>query len=137
MQIKIQCHCETRYAFEVEPVNGRMPMRVNCPACGTDGTDAANSIIQQQLAPITPVTPVASVPAPARQPLRIAGAALAPAPAPVPAPQPPAPLGAVAEAAESSPAETASVQFCPKHGQEPATNTCYVCGKPTCPKCMQ
>ena len=131
MRVKIQCHCETRYAFEVEPVNGRMPVRVNCPACGTDGTDAANAIIQQQL------TPTASAPAPASQPLRIAGSAPAPAPAPVPAPQPSAPLGAVAETTAASPAETASVQFCPKHRQEPATNACYVCGKPICPKCMQ
>ena len=62
MRVKIQCHCETRYAFEVEPVNGRMPVRVNCPACGTDGTDAANAIIQQQL------TPTASAGWPAREP---------------------------------------------------------------------
>ena len=41
MEIKVQCGCGTRFAFDVEPVNGRMPVRVNCPGCGADGTDLA------------------------------------------------------------------------------------------------
>ena len=36
--IKIQCGCSQRYAFDIEPVNGRMPSPVACPACGADGT---------------------------------------------------------------------------------------------------
>ena len=47
MTIKIQCGCGTRYSFEVEPRDGVMPFRVNCPACNADGTEAANQIIAQ------------------------------------------------------------------------------------------
>jgi len=63
MEIKIQCPCGTHYSFDVEPVNGQMPVRIQCPACGTDGTDLANEVIRQQLvaaeaaAPPPPVTP--------------------------------------------------------------------------------
>jgi len=53
--IKIQCDCGQRYAFEVEPVGGRMPKGVVCPACGADGTTAANAAIAQSLAPETKV----------------------------------------------------------------------------------
>jgi hypothetical protein len=47
--IKVQCACGQKYAFDVEPVNGRMPQPVKCPACGADGTAAANEIIAQTL----------------------------------------------------------------------------------------
>ena len=36
--IKIICHCGQKYAFDVQPVDGRMPVPVYCPACGRDGT---------------------------------------------------------------------------------------------------
>jgi hypothetical protein len=49
MEIKIQCGCGTKYKFEVEPVNGRMPARVQCPNCGNDGTTDANQIIADKL----------------------------------------------------------------------------------------
>jgi hypothetical protein len=41
--IKIHCPCGQKYAFNVEPVNGRMNGAVQCPACGADGTEAANA----------------------------------------------------------------------------------------------
>jgi hypothetical protein len=50
MTIKVQCGCGARYSFEVEPQDGVMPFRVNCPTCNADGTDAANEIIAQALA---------------------------------------------------------------------------------------
>ena len=37
MEIRIECSCGTPYAFEVEPVGGRMPTTVQCPSCGVDG----------------------------------------------------------------------------------------------------
>jgi hypothetical protein len=58
--IKIQCGCGQRYAFDVAPVDGRMPAPVACPVCGMDGTAAANQFIAQNLA--LPVT-VAAAPA--------------------------------------------------------------------------
>lgn len=68
MEVKIQCPCGTRFAFDVEPVNGRMPVRVKCPGCGADGTDLANEMIRQKLAPapvpqaVAAAVAVASVP---------------------------------------------------------------------------
>ena len=50
MNLKIQCACGSKYAFEVEPVDGRMPFVVNCPTCGADGTESANELIAQSIA---------------------------------------------------------------------------------------
>jgi len=102
MEVKVQCGCGTRFAFDVEPVNGRMPVRINCPGCGADGTDLANEVIRQKLdATAAPVPPVAVAPALVPQ------------------------------------AAVASVPFCPRHLKNPATETCRVCGKPICDKCME
>ncbi len=65
--IKIQCGCGQRYAFDAEPVHGRMPYTVACPICGVDGTEAAN----QALAQIRPVE-IPAAPVPGR--LALAGA---------------------------------------------------------------
>ncbi len=79
--IKIQCGCGQRYAFDVEPVNGRMVSSVACPSCGADGTSAANAIIAQTLPPepaIAPEPPVrlhVAVPATPVQPASLAAAA--------------------------------------------------------------
>jgi outer membrane protein assembly factor BamB len=63
MEVKVQCPCGTRYAFDVEPVKDRMPVRVKCPGCGADGTDLANEVIRQKLAATAaPVPPVAAAP---------------------------------------------------------------------------
>lgn len=53
MEIKIQCDCGAKYKFDVEPVNGRMPVVVTCPGCGANGTAAAN----QQIALLQPPPP--------------------------------------------------------------------------------
>jgi hypothetical protein len=62
MPIKIECGCGQRYAFDVEPVGGRMPWTVACPVCGIDGTEAANEAIIFSL-PAPPPLPVAAPPA--------------------------------------------------------------------------
>lgn len=52
IQIKVQCSCGQKYAFDVEPVAGRMPSAVQCPVCGEEGTAAANEMLAQlSLAP--------------------------------------------------------------------------------------
>jgi len=45
--IKIFCVCGQKYAFEVHPREGRMPVPVACPVCKRDGTDEANRIISK------------------------------------------------------------------------------------------
>src|SRR5580658_783014 len=47
MTIKVQCPCGSKYSFEVEPVEGRMPFTVNCPTCNADGTEMANQLIAE------------------------------------------------------------------------------------------
>jgi len=53
--VKVQCGCGQKYAFDVEPVGGRMPSPVACPVCAADGTGAANEIIARSLAASTPI----------------------------------------------------------------------------------
>jgi tetratricopeptide (TPR) repeat protein len=55
ISVKIQCACGQKYAFDVEPLNGRMPGHIQCPVCGVDGTNAANEIITRTLAAQAPV----------------------------------------------------------------------------------
>jgi len=59
--IKIQCGCGQRYAFDAEPVDGRMGAPVACPVCGADGTAAANNLIAQSLAAPVAATPATGV----------------------------------------------------------------------------
>ena len=85
MQIKIECGCGQHYAFEVEAAGDLEPNTIACPACGADGTPAANAAIGQTLsAQAAPVAaPAASsrirvaVPTPAARTATLA----APAPA--------------------------------------------------------
>ncbi len=51
VSVKIECECGQNYAFDVEPINGRMPGNVACPGCGADGTAAANEFLAQQFVP--------------------------------------------------------------------------------------
>jgi len=70
--VKVECDCGQHYAFDVEPVNGRMPTTIGCPGCGADGTDAANHSIAQTLS--------AAAPAPATIAYALAPTPVAPAP---------------------------------------------------------
>src|SRR5580698_4475563 len=87
MELKVLCNCGQKYKFDVEPVHGRMPFPVNCPACGADGTQFANNLLAQM--------PPSGGSAPAPVPL---AAMMAPAMA-APAPMPVAPMAAMAPSA--------------------------------------
>ncbi len=63
MELKVVCQCGQKFKFDVEPVNGRMPFAVNCPACNADGTATADAEIATQLA-AAPATPPPIAPAP-------------------------------------------------------------------------
>ena len=77
--VKIVCSCGQKYAFDVYPLNGRMPSPIQCPVCGVDSTTVADEIIALALkapSPSSPATPPAT-----------------PAPVPLSSPPPPtAPL---------------------------------------------
>ena len=55
--VKIICGCGQKYAFDVYPLNGRMPAPVQCPVCGMDGTAVANEAIARTLAQPVPPAP--------------------------------------------------------------------------------
>src|SRR5215475_4324810 len=78
MELKVQCGCGTKYAFDVEPVNGRMPTPVACPSCGTDGTYTANEMLAKMVLP-APATTTATA---AGGALRVSRAPEMAAPAP-------------------------------------------------------
>jgi len=111
MNIKIQCRCGTKFAFDVEPVDGRMPAAVQCPVCGADGTEDANAAIHAQSAPVR-----VRVASPASEP---AGEASISSP----------PLSG-AENQEDA------VVRCSKHPREVAAAECAVCHKPICSLCL-
>jgi hypothetical protein len=55
--IKVECACGQHFAFDVEPVDGRIPSPVVCPVCGADGTAAANAILAQTTTESPPALP--------------------------------------------------------------------------------
>jgi outer membrane protein assembly factor BamB len=158
MYIKILCPCGVKFGFDVEPRDGAMPANIACPACGADATALGNEAIRQASAP---------APSPAAAPkLKLSGHAPAAAetvPPPPPAPsaegQPPAdapvspanaggglrlsrssahqpPAPAPAAPTESAAPKAEGSMHCAKHN-ETAEETCRMCGKPICPKCME
>jgi len=96
--VKIVCVCGQKYAFDVYPLNGRMPLPIRCPVCGADGTAVANEIIARALKPpppspaappptATPVAPpsptILAAPPATPAPLILRPRSLPPAPPPV------------------------------------------------------
>lgn len=112
MEIKLTCICDTRFSFEVEPVDGRMPMELDCPNCGADCTERANQFIAQNSAPGTLVPEVPS------GPVRVSLAGAKPS-----------------AAAEEAPAT--DVPMCNKHKLTPAAAECFYCQKAICTECLQ
>jgi Glu-tRNA(Gln) amidotransferase subunit E-like FAD-binding protein len=59
--VKIICRCGQKYAFDVQPVHGRMPVPIFCPTCGLEGTVEANQVISRILHGKTQPLPPLSV----------------------------------------------------------------------------
>ena len=138
MLIKVTCPCSARFEFEVEPVNGRMPVALACPKCGADATELANAAIRSQTQssprPGTVAVRVVRVGTPAATTVQPAPQ-VAPAPAAEPVTQPVAVAVAPSQSLEE-PAAPAVVR-CPKHPEELGIAECVVCGKPVCARCME
>lgn len=113
MIVKIQCACGSKYSFEVEPRQGRMPAPVQCPACGADGTAAANNI----LAAVPTRSAASDLPDGVIAPIRVAGSR--------------------ASASASTPMVEGSPRSCPRHPTELSSIECFVCQKPMCNLCLE
>jgi len=63
MELKVTCDCGQKFKFDVEPVNGQMPFKLNCPVCNADATNAANAAIAEKLTqqPVVSPPPIAPV----------------------------------------------------------------------------
>ena len=61
MELKVLCDCGQNFKFDVEPANGRMPFKVNCPFCNEDVAAKANALIAENL-PVSPRLPPAVPP---------------------------------------------------------------------------
>jgi len=137
MIIKVECVCKTRYKFEVEPVDGKMPAPVHCPSCGADGTDYANWVIQQELAKEkeTPKAPKIELPKPfiAEVPKPFTSKPAGLPPVSVPGGAPPPKAGVVPRQIR----ETAMAEHCFKHANQPVSGFCFFCKKPICLICMK
>src|SRR5687767_281511 len=126
MEVKVQCGCGVRYAFDVEPVNGQLPMPIACPKCGADGTAFANMVIAEKLAALqqqqppqlqtqathSPQGQMTSMAAPRGTSLRVS----TPKPATL-APTAHAPTGHAAPAETGAPVAT----FCSRHPRNPSS----------------
>lgn len=121
MTIKILCACGTKFAFDVEPIGGKMPAAVACPSCSIDATEAANEIIAQQLGMMPPAQEAAAAPVSIRVGLTAPGTAAVKVAAAAPAPDIAGePVG----------------EMCARHATSPAAANCVVCHKPICLDCM-
>ena len=137
--MKLQCSCGAKYAFDATPEMLAHPVKFICPSCGLDASEFVNQLIRQEFggqasAPVP-------APAPAFAPIKVTAGA----PPSSPPPPPPgrlrisheaAPTAAAPVAAAAAQATAPASKFCTKH-HERATEQCFVCHKPICPKCMQ
>ena len=111
MEIKVGCGCGQSYKFDVEPVNGRMPLQVACPSCGADGTASANHVLTQQFPNPPPPVPVA-LRVQSAGPLRVSLPASAPAvDVPPPISATPGPITPGARLAASKPKKSEEFNF--------------------------
>lgn len=124
--MKIECSCGAKHEFELRPEMQTHPVQFICPACGLDASDFVDGLVRRELGQNekptgTPIPALASATPSAAQPSPRTGVRLRPT-------QP------LAEA-KPAPAQTEALG-CPKHPGEVATDKCYICSKPICPKCM-
>ncbi len=115
LHLKVQCPCGARFAFEVEAVEGRMPVPVHCPVCGADATNLANA----ELAALGKTSTATEGSGSPKVRLRV---------------QSPEPHS-VAPPLPNHPA--VSTESCFQHPGEVAVGRCQVCGRPICQRCVE
>src|SRR5580765_2528050 len=158
--MKIQCSCGMKYAFDLTPEMGRVPITFVCQKCGVDSSQMVNQLIRQELGLASSSASVGSsvpafAPPPTTEPVTVRvnysaanpphpSVEISPAPPPTPPPAPPSSPSvrvtaqrAPATAAAAAAPATDAPQVCLKHPGQLTTNRCLVCKKPICPKCME
>jgi len=72
MEIKLLCHCGSKFKFDWDTVRDGVLSRINCPACGVDVTLEAREVIKQLSSFGSPPPPVAPPPPPMAVPPLVA-----------------------------------------------------------------
>src|SRR6266436_2348494 len=127
--MKVQCSCGAQYEFEVTPDVAQRPVQFACSACGGDLSESLTGLFQRELA--RTATPVALAARSPQSSIRSSGATVPRLRIHTPEPSP------AQTALEGSSEPMIEEQRCPKHPAELASNKCYVCSKPICPRCME
>jgi putative pyrroloquinoline-quinone binding quinoprotein len=135
--MKIQCSCGAKFSFDVTPDMAERRVQFVCSACGRDASEFVNQLIRQELRLPASSPAAATPPSP-----NLASGAAQVSPAAPAAPRvrlhtTQSPAAAVTHTAVEAPEPADAPQRCPKHLRELATEKCYVCSKPICPKCME
>lgn len=123
--IKVECQCGARFAFDVEPVEGRMPVAVFCPVCGADATERANQVLAETEAAAgaaaNATTGGYATSGGSDVRLRVHR------------------RDESAQPGQGSARLTRDVagERCPQHPDEVAVERCRVCGRPICRRCME
>src|ERR1051326_5343429 len=138
--MKVQCSCGAKYEFELVPAMRTRPVKFVCPACGMDASEFVDGLVRRELGQSgTPDGPPITLPLETSLPARAPVGLQIQKPRPVPlrldaaVPVPASPEAA----AEAATQEAEAGVSCPRHPTEPATERCYICNKPICPKCME
>ena len=159
--MKVQCSCGAKYAFEITPEMRTNPVRFLCPACGLDASEFVDGLIRQELGQnATPHGRVITVEASRELSVTEANVTSAPLTPVGKAEVSSAPRGPLILGDTSGPRSHASLRVhlpplrterveaepppdseeaprCSKHPAYVATEKCYICSKPICPKCME
>ncbi len=132
--MKVKCSCGAKYEFELRPAMTDNPVRFICPACGLDASEFVDGLVRQELGQTRTPT---GVPISVFPPTGAAATG-----APLEAIHQPPSAGVRLQSSQPSqeiatPQVSEEAPRCLKHPGELATEKCYVCSKPICPKCMQ
>ena len=122
--MKIQCSCGATYEFDVTPDMAGRPVQFSCPSCQGDLSESLTQLFQQELTrtAIPVAQPAQSAASAPRMRLQTATHAQ---------------TAPVSEPAVEQTASEVEEQRCPRHPAELATNKCFICSKPICPRCME
>jgi hypothetical protein len=126
------------------------PVKFVCPVCGTDSSEFVDGLIRRELGQTAtphgvPVPILAAAPRPSAAPAATFIEECSPQPTQAPPPRPgvavrvhtpPPPSMSATRNAETQSEAPAGVP-CVKHLGQLATEKCYICSKPICPKCME
>jgi hypothetical protein len=137
--MKIQCPCGAKYELNIVPEMATRPVRFVCSACGLDSSEFVNNLIRLELAQTAAPAPVSAAPPPPAQAAPAPAGVLLDSPSPARSAQPARVRVQVpgAAPAEAQPPAADGPPLCPKHPGEFATQKCFICSKPICPKCME